>query len=292
MAKPRVFGRPCTKEQAKVMPDPSPPWGDSPAGRNAVITLAVYLLVVFAGLVLSLAHNWPRTDICNEAPKPPAAAQSPQPPGAALPAAGNDGAPAAPAPNLAPQGDAVPSPSEPAQKPSPTPPAAPQKDAPTTTKSDLTDRKLLCLVAIVGALGGLIHAMRSYYAFVGNGQLKFCWIPMYILLPWVASALALLFFLVAKGLVPSLAAASANGNPSLFCLALAGIVGLFTEETVVKMQEIAQSILGRKQDQKDPLQAAPATSPQTPPSAATAPGTPPNPAQPAAPPAGTPPNPA
>lgn len=268
------------------MPDPSTPWGDSPAGRTAVISLAGYLVAVFVALVFSLAFTWPRTDICTEAPKPPAAAQSPQQPGVAQPAAGNDGAPGAPAQNIALLDDAAPSPSKPTPKPAPAPPAAPPKDAPATAKSDLTDRKLLCLVAIVGALGGLIHAMRSYYAFVGNGQLKFCWIPMYVLLPWVASALALLFFLVAKGLVPSLAAVSANGNPSLFCLALAGIVGLFTEETVVKMQEIAQSILGRKQDQKDPLSA-----PQTARPDAAATGTPPNPSQPAAPPAGTPPNP-
>lgn len=269
------------------MPEPSPPWGDSPAGRTAIMSLALYLIAVFAVLVYSLAHNWPKTDICIDSTKT-TTIQSSQHPGAGQPAtAGTDGAPGAPAANIALQGDAASSPSEPAQKPASTSSAKTQKNAPPEAKSDLNDRKLLCLVAIVGALGGLIHAMRSYYAFVGNGQLKFCWIPMYVLLPWVASALALLFFLVAKGLVPSLAAAGSNGNPSLFCLALAGIVGLFTEETVVKMQEIAQSILGRKQDQKDPLSA-----PQTARPDASATGTAPNPAQPAAPPAGTPPNPA
>lgn len=277
------------------MPDHSPPWGDSPAGRTAVISLAAYLVAVFVALVFSLAYTWPRTDICTDPPKTPTTQSSQQPGAGQQAAAGSDGAPGAPAPtppapNIALQDDAASSPSAPAPKTASTSSAKPSKDAPPAAKSDLTDRKLLCLVAIVGALGGLIHAMRSYYAFVGNGQLKFCWIPMYVLLPWVASALALLFFLVAKGLVPSLAAVGANGNPSLFCLALAGIVGLFTEETVVKMQEIAQSILGRKQDQKDPLASPPpATTARQP--AAAGPNTPPNPAQPAAPPAGTPPKP-
>ena len=64
------------------MPDPSPPWGDSPAGRTAVIALAPNLVAVFVALVFSLAFTWPRTDICTEAPKPPAAAQPPQQPGA------------------------------------------------------------------------------------------------------------------------------------------------------------------------------------------------------------------
>lgn len=133
------------------------------------------------------------------------------------------------------------------------------------TQSLIPDIGLLCLVAIVGALGALIHAMRSFYAFVGNGQLKFCWLPMYFLLPFVGSALASVFFFILKGILSSGPPPSMTYTTTLGYLAVAGIVGLFTEETVVKIQEIAQTILGKKQGQKDPLDPTPvATQPVQP----------------------------
>lgn len=120
-------------------------------------------------------------------------------------------------------------------------------------KAAIPDIDLMCLVAIVGALGALIHAMRSFVAFVGNGNLKVCWLPMYLLLPFIGSSLALVFFLILKGILSNGTSTGVACNGTLGYLAVAGIVGLFTEETIGKIQEIAQSILSRKQEQKDSL---------------------------------------
>jgi len=122
-----------------------------------------------------------------------------------------------------------------------------------TAKILVPDINMLCLVAIVGALGALIHAMRSFYAYVGNGQLKYCWLPMYILLPFIGAALASVFFLILKGILSTGPATGGTYNTTLGYLAVAGIVGLFTNETVEKIQEVAQTILGKKQEQKNPL---------------------------------------
>ena len=59
--------------------------------------------------------------------------------------------------------------------------------------------RLLLIVIIVGALGGLIHVMRSFYWYVGNRDLRRSWLLMYILLPFVGAGLALLFYLIIRG---------------------------------------------------------------------------------------------
>ena len=246
---------------------PSPSWGDSTVGTTGVCVISLYLVGAFIFLLFSLARAWPPIDLCNDgAPaaaraKPAAAAKAPEQPGQPNPSAqpGPVQPPQQPAAGEMPasgQNAAAlnetrdnPSPNNNVVTPAPKGGVKPDE----ATKPSVPDRTLLCLVAIVGALGALIHAMRSFYAFVGNGQLKYCWLPMYILLPCIGSALALIFFLILKGVLSSPPATGATYNTTLGYLAVAGIVGLFTEETIVKIQEVAQTILGKKQDQKDPL---------------------------------------
>ena len=244
---------------------PPSAWGDANVGTAGVCIVSLYLAGVFLFLIFSLAHRWPEFDLCNDGvaavkartaaatkasgqpgePNPSAQenpVQPPQQPVAGEMATGGQDGPAKTEAKANQQAnEAVKA------------PAAGGVTANNESKPAVPDRTLLCLVAIVGALGALIHAMRSFYAFVGNGGLKYCWLPMYVLLPCVGSALALIFFLILKGILSSGPGASATYNTTLGYLAVAGIVGLFTEETVMKIQEVAQTILGKKQDQKDPL---------------------------------------
>ena len=224
-------------------------WGDANVGTAGVCAISLYLTAVFLFLLFSLARAWPPIDLCNEG-VPAVVVHDPakderNPDAGGIDAANNSGADK----DAKKADDAA---KKTLDKPDP------GKGAKTDAKQAVPDRTLLCLVAIVGALGAIIHAMRSLYAFVGNGQLKYCWLPMYILLPCIGSALALIFFLILKGILSSGAGTGATYNTTLGYLAVAGIVGLFTEETVVKIQEIAQTILGKKQDQKDPLDPTPA----------------------------------
>ena len=249
---------------------PPSAWGDANVGTAGVCIVSLYLAGVFLFLIFSLAHRWPEFDLCNDGVAAAKARTA-----AATKASGQPGEP---------NPSAQENPVQPPQQPVAGEMATGGQDGPAKTeakgnqqanngikntpqggvktddesKPAVPDRTLLCLVAIVGALGASIHAMRSLYAFVGNGQLKYCWLPMYILLPCIGSALALIFFLILKGILSSGAGTSATYNTTLGYLAVAGIVGLFTEETILKIQEVAQTILGKKQDQKDPLDLTPA----------------------------------
>jgi hypothetical protein len=62
---------------------------------------------------------------------------------------------------------------------------------------DISDEvRLFYLVALTGALGAMVHTLRSLYWYVGNQQLMQQWLPMYLLLPFVSAALSLIFYLL------------------------------------------------------------------------------------------------
>ena len=60
---------------------------------------------------------------------------------------------------------------------------------------DLWDeQRLLLLVILGGALGTLVHSLRSVYWYIGNRNLVMSWLAMYFMLPFAGSALALVFY--------------------------------------------------------------------------------------------------
>src|SRR6476469_9282611 len=61
------------------------------------------------------------------------------------------------------------------------------------------DRSLFLVVALSGALGGTIHALRSLYWYVGNRDLRRSWLAFYACVPMLAAALGLVFYIVARG---------------------------------------------------------------------------------------------
>ena len=61
------------------------------------------------------------------------------------------------------------------------------------------EERLLILVMTAGALGSLVHALRSAYWYVGNRNLVRSWIPKYLLLPFCGAILAVLFYFVVRG---------------------------------------------------------------------------------------------
>ena len=97
---------------------------------------------------------------------------------------------------------------------------------------------MLLAVAMAGALGSLVHAARSFYWYVGNRELRRSWLPLYYLRPLVGAALATVFYLVIRGgFIPS------DGETnSLAFVALSALVGLFSEEAVLKLKEVAETV--------------------------------------------------
>jgi hypothetical protein len=102
--------------------------------------------------------------------------------------------------------------------------------------------RLLLIVILAGALGSLVHSIRSVYWYVGNRRLKWSWVAKYALQPFAGSALAMIFYVVVRGGFFSPQTTFQMTSPFGFA-ALAAIVGLFSEQAVLKLQEVAEIIL-------------------------------------------------
>ena len=99
---------------------------------------------------------------------------------------------------------------------------------------------LILLVLASGVLGGIIHAIRSFYWYIGHDALFTRWVAMYLLLPLVSGSIGIVFFLVIRGGFYAPNVAEGSINPLGFA-ALGGLVGLFSEQAVLKLRSIAVS---------------------------------------------------
>ncbi len=110
--------------------------------------------------------------------------------------------------------------------------------------------RILVIVMVVGALGSLIHVFRSFYWYVGNRTLKNSWLLMYILLPFSGGGLAVLFYLIIRGGI----SAQAPTNPSSLdgYAAIAALVGMFSQEALQKLKQLAAAIFTNAESGKDP----------------------------------------
>jgi len=111
--------------------------------------------------------------------------------------------------------------------------------------------RLIFIVAMAGALGSMVHALRSLYRYIGNRELVFSWLAMYILLPFVGSTLALVFYFVIRGGFFSTEATIEQTSPFGFA-GLGALVGMFSEQAVLKLKEVAETVLAKPEAGKDP----------------------------------------
>jgi len=108
---------------------------------------------------------------------------------------------------------------------------------------------LFITIILAGALGGSIHALRSFYWYVGNRRLVWSWVPMYIILPFSGAGIAVIFYLVISAGFFSPTSTSNDG--SLIIIAIATLVGLFSQQAALKLQDIANAILTKPEQGKD-----------------------------------------
>jgi hypothetical protein len=102
----------------------------------------------------------------------------------------------------------------------------------------LSEFDLLWIVALAGALGSTVHALRSFYTYVGHGKLVWRWVAMYVLLPFGGATLGLVFYLVIRGGFFAPGAQAKEASPYGFA-ALAALVGLFSEQAILKLKDVA-----------------------------------------------------
>jgi len=103
------------------------------------------------------------------------------------------------------------------------------------------DERMFIVVAIAGALGGLLHSTRSFVWYVGHGGLKWRWLPFYIATILIGAGIATIVYVVFRGGLFSGKATSSDVNPYGF-VAIAALVGLFTEQALMMLQKVATDI--------------------------------------------------
>lgn len=110
--------------------------------------------------------------------------------------------------------------------------------------------RVILLVAWVGAMGGLTHAMGSFGTYVGNRELKASWLWWYALRAPLSAAVAVLVFLVFRaGLgAPDLGLAAGD---CLKIAGFAGLVGLFAEPATVKLKDVFEAIFTPRRDPRE-----------------------------------------
>ena len=100
---------------------------------------------------------------------------------------------------------------------------------------------LLILIAAMGALGGLVHAMSSFTTFVGNRELLPSWIWWYVLRPFLGALVAVVVYLVFRAR-PGSADFALSSADCLSTAAFAALIGLFAEHATIKLKDIFDTL--------------------------------------------------
>jgi hypothetical protein len=121
-----------------------------------------------------------------------------------------------------------------------------------------SEQRLFMIVALSGALGGLIHSARSLYWYAGNRVLRRSWLLMYVYLPFIGSALAVVFYVILRGGLLTGEATAAQVNFFGFA-ATSALVGLFSPEAAEKLKQVFDTLLAPAESGRDrvPITAEP-----------------------------------
>jgi len=100
--------------------------------------------------------------------------------------------------------------------------------------------RLLCTVAVAGAMGSYVQAATSFANYIGNRTFSRSWTWWYILRTPIGISMALLvYFVVRAGFLPEAAPASLNVYG---IAALSALAGLFSRQVVDKLREVFEDL--------------------------------------------------
>lgn len=112
------------------------------------------------------------------------------------------------------------------------------------------ETRLLLLVLLGGFLGAMVYSLRSFFWYVGNRELKQSWLPLYFVVPFVGSMLAFVFYVVFRGGLFSPATSVSDTSPFGF-VAIAALVGMFTNQAAEKLRSIFETLMTRPPEGRD-----------------------------------------
>jgi IPT/TIG domain len=246
--------------------------GRNPMGPAAIVGLSVYLVACCLLVLYGFIKLWPHPTPSGEPKAEVSASPSPSPSPTATPApTATATAPATQTPSPSPIAAAAsPSPS-PSPSPTPSPSPSPSPSPTPSGKAQLpepeliyffngylkayvySETRLLLLVMLGGALGSLLHSLRSLYWYTGNRQMVWSWAGYYLLLPFTGSMLAVVFYFVIRGGFFSPQASFEFTSPFGFA-ALSALVGIFSQQAVLKLKEVAETVFTKPQPGADTKQ--------------------------------------
>jgi len=114
------------------------------------------------------------------------------------------------------------------------------------------EQRLLLMVLIAGALGSILHGLRSVGWYKGHRALIRSWVPSYLALPVIGSLVAFVFYMVVRGGFFSSQAAPSDTSPYAFA-AVAALSGVFSSQAILKLKQIAESALAKPSSGEDAM---------------------------------------
>jgi hypothetical protein len=114
------------------------------------------------------------------------------------------------------------------------------------------EARLFVVVALAGALGGLVYALRSLTWYAGNRNLKYSWMMTYYLQPIMGAGLATITYVVLRGglVVVTTQASPDVVNPFGFA-AFGALVGLFSAQALEWLKRIFEQVFVPAQKGRD-----------------------------------------
>ncbi len=236
--------------------DPVTSGGKGPGGGTVgvigIVGLITYLVLFTLFLIYALVKVWPVPTPSREGVEETAAAiaspsPTPTPTGSPSPAQASPSAAQSPSPSPTAKTPVTAGQASPSPKPSASPTASPVQEPVTVTFFGWQfkvwdEQRLLLLVLLSGALGSILHDLRSVYWYVGNRSLVKSWLAMFIVLPFAGATLALIFYLVVRGGFFSPQSSFKETSPFGFA-AFAALIGMFSPQAVLKLKEVAETLL-------------------------------------------------
>lgn len=108
-----------------------------------------------------------------------------------------------------------------------------------------TEFLFFLVIALAGALGGLIHTLRSFTWYAGNRNLRVSWVPFNLMLPVVGAAAGTVFYLVLRAGLFTPSTQVNNASPFGFA-AVSVLAGLFSEQALEKLRQVASNVFAER----------------------------------------------
>ena len=104
------------------------------------------------------------------------------------------------------------------------------------------ETQLFLLVVFAGALGSVIHGLRSLTGFIGNQQAVASWFWFYVTRPFIGIALAVVFYATVRGGFMAGSPADVKAVSPFGVFAIAALVGMFADKAGNKLADIFDAL--------------------------------------------------